>query len=200
MLHAASRTLDSATSVSPTRPSPQSQSSAVSCCGRLAFRRPQGRPAGGASCDGAAVLTPALLLPPEGGHRARTDGGFRNGRVPRVILGRARAAASSRGEAEVDSSPTAVLARCSFHRSSANEATLPLRTRRGTALCGPSSWCSPPERKSCSSDQRRLRCRRLDCATPTTEALSARSRATTAARRPRRKRKRAADRRQPGRA
>jgi len=72
--------------------------------------------------------------------------------------------------------------------------SLPLRTRRGTALCGPSSWCSPPERKPCSSGQRWLCCRRLDCATPTTGALSAPSHATTAARRPRGKRKCAADR------
>jgi hypothetical protein len=44
-------------------------------------------------------------------------------------------------------------------------------TRRGTALRPTSSWCSAPERKSCSSGQRWLCCRRLDCATPTTRGL-----------------------------
>jgi len=50
-------------------------------------------------------------------------------------------------------------------------AWLPEWTRRGTAMRPTSSWCSPPERKSCPSGQRCLCCRRLDCATPTTRGL-----------------------------
>jgi hypothetical protein len=49
------------------------------------IRRPTATPAAfGASRYGVALLTPALLLPQERGHQARSDRGFRNGRFPQV--------------------------------------------------------------------------------------------------------------------
>jgi len=56
--------------------------------------------AGGASRGGVGLLTPALLLRPEGGHQARGNRGFRNGRAPTARRSRERAQPLSQAKGE----------------------------------------------------------------------------------------------------
>jgi len=61
----------------------------------LATKRMPGR--GGASRDGVGLLTPALLLRPEGRHCARSERGFRPGRIAEARRCRRRASARPPG-------------------------------------------------------------------------------------------------------
>jgi hypothetical protein len=60
---------------------PRERSSRPPRSGRAQWRPSASPASGGASCDGVGLLTTALLLRHERGHRARADRGFRSGRA-----------------------------------------------------------------------------------------------------------------------